>query len=178
MSQERLWIDPSGRWEIALYLRETMAGRIIVIDNERGVNDWPIDYGYSTHATARIAYDHPEWWPSYVKAAVEIIMTQKDKLEDRDLVEIRFQLVYAIAFMAQTDDGIHEDGEWWWAREMPAYPCEYVPEEWNETNWCMEKIWDNFFSDLLRAGLHERYEQARQLPIADLLAVGNPYTLE
>ena len=177
MTQESLWKDPSGRWEVALSLADTMAGKIMVIDNERGVNDWPIDYGYSTYATARIAYDHPEWWPSYVKAAVEIIMTQKDKIE-RDLVEIRLQLVGAIAFMAQTDDGIHENGEWWWANLMPAYPCEYVPEDWNEANWCMEKIWDDFLSDLKSAGLEGRCKQARELPIADLLAVGNSYVLD
>lgn len=70
--QTSLWKSPSGRYEIARH----PCGKVMVIDNDRGVNDWPIDYGYSTLFTARIAYDHPEWWPKYVKRAVERIMTR------------------------------------------------------------------------------------------------------
>ena len=71
MPQESIWKSKTGRWEVARHEN----GKIIVIDNDRLVNDWPIDYGYSTYVTTRIAYDHPEWWPRYVKNAVERIMT-------------------------------------------------------------------------------------------------------
>jgi hypothetical protein len=167
MPQEQLWIDPSGRWEIARHEN----GRIMTIDNERDVNDWPIDYGEQSWTHKRIGYDYPEWFPEYVKDATEIVMTQ----EDGDLKEIRLQLCYALAFMWQTDDGKH-DGLWW-AGKMPGYPTEYDPEEWNDDNWYMEKIWDEFLADLKDAGLYERYWQARDLPIADLLAIGNPYNI-
>ena len=70
MTQKSLWVSTSGRYEIA---RHHASGKIMVIDNERGINDWPFDRGHHTFFTARVLYDHPEWWPKYVKKEVERI---------------------------------------------------------------------------------------------------------
>ena len=64
---DSLWKSPNGRYEIFRWSKRS----VHLVDNCRGVCDWPIDYGRKTRFTARVGYDHPEWWPVYVKEAVE-----------------------------------------------------------------------------------------------------------
>ena len=68
MSETTLWASRNGRYEIAQH-----GGKIMVIDNDRGINDWHFDRGYRTFFTARVLYSYPEWWPKYVKKEVERI---------------------------------------------------------------------------------------------------------
>lgn len=57
---EVFWESKNGKYAIVF----TSAG-IRVDNNDMLTCDWPIQYD-----SGRIAYDHPEWFPQYVKSMV------------------------------------------------------------------------------------------------------------
>lgn len=97
---------------------------------------------------------------------------------DKDLKTLREQLYMAIGFMSTTNDGVAHHGSNWWAGDMPAHPEEYNPQEWEQENFPIWKIWDSYISELNSAmsvypentDLQTKLSEAKNLPIADLLA--------
>ena len=90
-----------------------------------------------------------------------------------ELQMIRKQLKQAIQFANSTPT--HDP--LWWAGEVPAYPDEYVSEEWQEENKPFWQVWEEYLEELTAEAnrtelpeLYEHLEKAGRLPIQDLLS--------
>jgi hypothetical protein len=90
---------------------------------------------------------------------------------EKDLSILREQLIILDDFMRDTVDPENPHrGAWWWAGDLPALPELYEPVDWEEANRSIEVIFGEYLYELEKAGLTEKLEQAKELPIADLLA--------
>jgi hypothetical protein len=90
---------------------------------------------------------------------------------EKDLSILREQLVTLGEFMRDTVDPEHPHRKaWWWTSDLPAYPELYEPVDWERANKSIEVIFGEYLYELEKAGLTEKLEQAKELPIADLLA--------
>lgn len=86
------------------------------------------------------------------------------------------QLYTAMQFMADTPCVADYHTELWWTGEMPAHPELYDPEDWEESNWPIWKVWDLYLAYLYDEAdkhesieLWEHYCKAFDLQITDLL---------
>ena len=86
-----------------------------------------------------------------------------------DLAHLREQLDVALAFAEETPG--HDP--LYWTGAFPCYPARFKPKDWEKRNPPFEHIWDDFLSALARNGLVKRLEEARLLPIADLLVASS-----
>jgi len=87
------------------------------------------------------------------------------------LAAVRKQLTMARTFAENTpSDGKPHHDALWWAGEFPEYVDEYDPRKWVWENRAFWMIWSDYISELEQAGLTVYAEQAKQLPIGDLLA--------
>ena len=90
-------------------------------------------------------------------------MNQEDILE-----ALRAQLYLAIKFMDSTP-APPEHSSFNWAGSMPASPGRYHPVDWEAVNYRITTLWNQFLIDLLWYKMEEKYQQAKELEIADLL---------
>ena len=97
---------------------------------------------------------------------------------EKDLGILREQLGAMVRFMQETVDPArpHRDS-FWWAGNVPYYIDRYDPYEWDKVNTPIEHIWGEYLYELKKAGLTEKLEAAKELPIADLLACSDVYTI-
>jgi len=102
-------------------------------------------------------------WLCFEDIYLEEIANAEQKEEIRI---IRRQLIRMDNFMSETPT----HNPLWWCDEMPAYPDEYTPEEWQTENKAIWLVWLDYLTELEHANLHDYRALADKLEVADLLA--------
>ena len=107
-------------------------------------------------------------WLCFKDNYLEEIANAEQKAHDSGLHIIREQLSRMDDFMAKTPDC--KDDPLWWCDNMPAYPKEYTPKEWQAENRPVFLIWLDYLAELDHANLTAYHTLADKLNVADLLA--------